>query len=137
VETGKEWQWLASTKTLQEQTYGYYWQGWDLEAPKAKAMQAKYIQWNVFAAYQELAEMAVEFSWKPWATDSPYVNRDRIRDEAIDVLHFLGNILVCLGVTDAELAEHYQLKQNKNRRRAASGTYSAHKGGLGEGSDAE
>lgn len=98
---------------------------------------AKYIEWNLFAAYQELAEMAVEFSWKPWAVDEPFVNRDRIRDEAIDVLHFLGNILTSIDVTDDELVYFYQLKQDKNRRRAASGKYTARKGGVGEGSDAE
>lgn len=125
------WRWLKSTKELQEGVYGYQWEG---SSPKE---QTPYLLWNTFAAQQELAELSVEFSWKPWATDDPFVNRDRIRDEAIDVLHFLGNILTCIGVTDDELAHFYQLKQAKNRRRQASGTYSAKKGGLGEGSDAE
>lgn len=126
-----DWRWLESTKELQQLTYGYDWTKFSTKS------LAEYIWWNTFAANQELAEMAVEFSWKPWATDPPFVNRDRVRDEAIDVLHFLGNILTSLGVTDDELAHHYQLKQDKNRRRAASGTYSAKKGGLGEGSETE
>lgn len=125
------WRWLSSTKSLQEQTYGYKFH--HSMVPEI----AKYIEWNLFAAYQELAEMAVEFSWKPWAVDEPFVNRDRIRDEAIDVLHFLGNILTSIDVTDDELVYFYQLKQDKNRRRAASGKYTARKGGVGEGSDAE
>jgi NTP pyrophosphatase (non-canonical NTP hydrolase) len=116
---------------LQENTYGYSMQ-WP-----SPAEQAQYIFWNTFAAYQELAEASVEFSWKPWAVDQPFVNRDRLRDELIDVLHFVGNALVGIGVDDDELAEHYQAKQEKNRRRAASGTYSAKKGSLGEGSDIE
>jgi dimeric dUTPase (all-alpha-NTP-PPase superfamily) len=93
------------------------------------------LNWNCTAAVQELAEVREEFSWKPWATDSPFVNRDRVRDEIIDVLHFLGNMLTVIGVNDEELAEAYQKKQQKNRERAASGTYSARKGGLAEGSD--
>lgn len=128
-----EWGWLESTKKLQEETYGYIFD--DIQQQTGDI--AFYLEWNVFAAYQELAELSVEFSWKPWAVDEPFVNRDRIRDEAIDILHFVGNILTAIGVTDEELAEHYQAKQEKNRRRAASGKYSARKGGLGEGSDVE
>jgi hypothetical protein len=127
-----KWRWLSSTKELQENTYGYRF-----DPQHVNTFMTNYIQWNVFAAYQELAELSVEFAWKPWATDPPFVNRDRIRDEAIDILHFIGNILTAIGVTDDELAHFYQEKQAKNRRRAASGVYSARKGNLGEGSDVE
>lgn len=129
------WRWLASTKELQENTYGYKFESEHID--HHPRLLAEYIEWNVFAAYQELAELSVEFSWKPWATDAAFVNRARVRDEAIDVLHFVGNILTAIGVTDEELAIHYQQKQEKNRRRAASGKYSAKKGGLGEGSEVE
>lgn len=91
--------------------------------------------WNVFAAQQELAELAVEFSWKPWAVDEPFVNRERIIDEAVDVLHFVGNILVAVNATDEELNEAYEKKVQLNIARKTSGTYSAQKGGLGDGSD--
>jgi hypothetical protein len=127
------WQWLASTTELQTETYNY-----DYDRLRERhAEMSKYIMWNMFAAFQELAEASVEFSWKPWAVDQPFANRDRIRDEIIDVNHFLGNILSALGVTDKEYEEAYREKQDKNRRRAASGTYSAKKGTLGEGSEVE
>jgi dimeric dUTPase (all-alpha-NTP-PPase superfamily) len=128
-----KWKWLESTRTLQEEVYDYDFQ-WMRDHEIALT---QYIQWNIFAAYQELAETAVEFSWKPWATDRPFVNRNRVRDELIDAMHFIGNILVGIGVTDSELEDHYQVKQERNRRRAASGNYSAKKGLLGEGSDDE
>ena len=124
------WLWLQSTKDLQETAFGY---AFPIIGP---AYQAPYLDWNVTAAGQELAEVREEFSWKPWATDQPFVNRDRVRDEVIDVMHFLGNILVAIGVDDAEFEEHYKAKQDRNRARMASGTYSARKGGLSEGSDA-
>ena len=129
------WRWLESTDKLQRETYGYG----SLYASAVDGREdfevADYLNWNCTAAVQELAEVREEFSWKPWATDNPFVNRDRVRDEIIDVMHFLGNMLTVIGVTDDELAEAYQKKQEINRQRAASGTYSAQKGGLAEGSD--
>ena len=127
------WRWLESTRELQSQTYGY-----DFDALRAdpKAL-AQHIFWNNFAAFVELAELSVEYSWKPWAVDEPFVNRERILAEAVDVGHFTANVLVAIGVTDDEYEAAYKAKQEKNRRRQASGSYSAKKGGLGEGSEAE
>lgn len=72
--------------------------------------------------------MAREFSWKHWATDQ-YVNRERILDEIVDVHHFTGGMLVALGVDDDEYEAAYQAKQQVNRERMASGTYTARKDG--------
>lgn len=127
-----EWGWLDSTTDLQTNTYGYDLPGM-IESP-AKA--APYLMWNLFAAFIELAELSIEFSWKPWAVDKPFVNRQRILEESVDVGHFIGNILTAVGVTDEEYAAAYKAKQGKNKARSASGTYSAVKGGLGDGSDA-
>lgn len=135
------WRWLESTAELQERTYGYpiKWlaevardsDASDLDMVKL----VNYIDWNQVAAVQELAELREEFSWKPWATDTPFVNRERIIKETVDELHFLGNILAGLGCTDEEFWELYRQKQQINRDRKASGTYSAKKGGLAHGSD--
>lgn len=125
------WRWLQSTLALQTRVFGY-------ALPIAHtASLAEYLKWNLLAAYQELGEIGVEFSWKPWAVDEPFVNRERVRDEIVDVMHFLGNMLVALDVSDEELEAAYVAKQAKNTRRKESGTYSAQKGGLGDGSDAE
>jgi hypothetical protein len=127
------WKWLESTDRLQRETYGY---GNMYEvARRDPSVLTEYLDWNQTAAVQELAEVREEFSWKPWAKDEPFVNRERVRDEIIDVLHFLGNMLTSIGVTDEELERAYQMKQEINRQRAASGTYSARKGGLAFGSD--
>jgi len=133
------WTWLGSTYELQNEVYGYplrwFIGGLEIGSPAVTKQLAAYIFWNSFSAVQEIAEMNVEFSWKPWAVDEPFVNRERILDEIVDVNHFLGNILVGLGVSQAEYEAAYQKKQQKNRERAASGSYSAKKGSLGEGSD--
>lgn len=130
------WRWLESTDKLQRETYGFgnLYES-TVDGDNADPEVADYLDWNQTAAIQELAEAREEFSWKPWATDAPFVNRDRVRDEIIDALHFLGNMLTVMGVTDDELAEAYQKKQEINRARAASGNYSAKKGGLTMGSD--
>lgn len=128
-----DWQWLKSTTELQTLVYHY-----NYEMLRAAPIQlSQYLMWNMFAAFVEIAEASVEFSWKPWAMDEPFANRDRILEEVVDVNHFLGNILSVLGVTDAEYEAAYRAKQMKNTRRQASGRYSAKKGSLGEGSDLE
>ena len=125
------WRWLESTRELQEGTYGY-----DHGAMREDlALLAKHLDWNQTAAVQELAELREEFSWKPWATDEPFVNRDRIISEAVDIGHFIGNILVAVGCNDDEYEEAYRRKQAINRARAESGNYSARKGHISEGSD--
>lgn len=129
----RQWKWLESTDRLQRETYGYgTTYAYALVEPD---VMAKYLDWNQTAAIQELAEVREEFSWKPWAKDQPFVNKERVRDEIIDVMHFLGNMLTVMGVTDQELEGAYKKKQDINRQRAASGTYSAVKGGLSQGSD--
>jgi hypothetical protein len=134
-----DWKWLSSTYELQSEVYEYpltwFSQGLRLGSVAVMKELAAYIDWNITAAGQELAEARIEFSWKPWAVDAAFVNRRRIIEELVDVNHFIGNILVAMGVSDEEYAKIYQEKQQKNRDRAASGTYSAKKGGLGEGSD--
>lgn len=129
----RRWRWLRSTDELQRETYGYG--NMYEKALVDPAVAVEYLDWNQTAAVQELAEVREEFSWKPWAKDEPFVNRERVRDEIIDVLHFLGNMLTVVGVTDEELEAAYKRKQAINKRRAASGTYSAKKGGLSQGSD--
>ena len=135
--------WLAETYDLQHETYGYDLAGMADAVLSPNLVRhrtplilvAKYLDWNTTAVVQEMAELREEFSWKPWAVDEPFVNRERIIAEAVDALHFIGNILVGVDCTDDELNEAYLAKMKINRERQASGTYSAQKGGLAAGSD--
>lgn len=90
---------------------------------------------NSFAIVVELAESSVEYKWKHWSVDDPYVNRERVVQELVDVGHFLANMLVALEVTDEEWQALYMKKQQINRDRMLSKSYSDRKGGLGDGSD--
>lgn len=127
------WRWLESTVDLQRDYFRFDWE----KIGRTPDQVAASLKDNTFAISVELAEAAVEYSWKHWATDEPFVNRERVLEELVDVGHFLANMLVAMGVTDAEWEAAYQAKQEKNRSRMRSGTYSAKKGGLGDGSEVE
>jgi hypothetical protein len=130
------WQWLQSTVELQTEIYGYdlRWMQ-DARDQGDYGPLAEYIDKWWGAAIMELAEAREEYSWKPWATDSPFVNEQRVLEELVDLQHFIGNILVGMGVSEHKFWAEYRKKQQKNRERQASGTYSAQKGGLAMGSE--
>ncbi len=102
--------WLNKTKTLQEEYYGKKFEDFD---------HNELVQWvriNVLAADDELHEALGEISWKPWAK-AEFFNREAYLGELVDVLHFVGNLLVGAGVTDAELNAAYLDKMERNRER--------------------
>ena len=83
---------------------------------------AEYVRMSALGAYTELAEMLGEIQWKPWSNRiGEVINRELYIEEAVDVLHFLGNMLIALGVTDRELAAASVRKFATNRARHASG----------------
>src|SRR6187397_38622 len=113
----EQWKWLASTKELQEKSFGF-----KLPIPESDAL-VDYVIWNHSALVAEASEMLDEFRWKPWAKGRGTVNRELALKEAVDVGHFLANILTAIGVTDEEWQAAYQAKQQVNRDRMSSGTY--------------
>lgn len=80
----------------------------------------EFIRWNVLAAEDELHEALQEVGWKPWAT-SRHINRHEYVGELIDMLHFVVNLFLVVGVTPAEVLERYKLKNAKNHRRQEDG----------------
>lgn len=111
-----EWRWLASTKELQERSYGH-----DFRAMARSARQmCDYLTHMVFAGINELVEAAYEFEWKRWTADQAWYDRDAVVEELIDAAHFIGNAAVALGVSDEEWARRYMAKQEKNRQRMES-----------------
>jgi len=109
----RQWQWLDSTRTLQREAFGldsarFY------ENP---GVQAESVKDNVLAAIVELVETLNEVKWKYWSHEEPWIRRDRVLKEVVDVQHFIGNILVAMEITDEEYEEAYQAKQQENRDR--------------------
>jgi dimeric dUTPase (all-alpha-NTP-PPase superfamily) len=109
----RPWRWLESTRDLQREAFGLD----PDELHDDPDGQARTVKENVLAAIVELVELLDEVKWKYWSHEEAWVRRDRVLKEAVDVGHFLGNILVGVGITDDEYEEAYQTKQQENRDR--------------------
>jgi hypothetical protein len=110
-----EWRWLASTRVLQREAFGD-----DVWPKEGEALATSVIE-NVTSLVAELSEMLHEVGWKPWATPRGWINRDAFVGELVDVGHFLANLLVAAGVTDAEWEARYRMKQAVNLERQRRG----------------
>lgn len=108
------WVWLESTRQLQSEYFGVTY---PLEGDEL----ANYVTMNHSALVLEASELLSEFGWKPWASPRGWVNRESALKEAVDVAHFLANILCAIGVTDEEWVAAYQAKQEVNRQRQRDG----------------
>jgi hypothetical protein len=85
-----------------------------------------YIDYNMTALIQEIAEARDEIAWKPWADDHlGFINEPECRGEMVDVLHFFVNIMLALDVTPDVLLHLYLDKRAVNAARQAEG-YSHH-----------
>lgn len=80
-----------------------------------------FMQWNDKALLHEMVEMETETGWKPWAKGR-FVNLEAARGEWIDMLHFILNGALILGLTDAEeIRDRYLRKHEKNTKRQEDG----------------
>lgn len=112
----RSWRWLDSTYMLQRDVYGH-----ELPLTPDTDQLADYAQVNLFAAIDEIMEMAGEVGWKPWASPRGWIRREHFMKEAVDVLHFIANTLCAAGVTDEEFWSAYRAKQEVNSRRQELG----------------
>ena len=80
-----------------------------------------FIHWNVTALVDEAHELLAEIGWKPWAK-SRHINLEAARGEFIDMMHFMGNLALVLGMDDAaEIMRRYHAKHEKNAKRQEEG----------------
>jgi len=112
-------EWLKQTRELQATAYKIDYDAMTGDEPEKINSLIEYIRWNMLAIDDELAEMRQPLSWKPWQHDEPYADRAEVIKEAVDVLHFVANIIVACGGTDEELDRYYVEKMERNRARQA------------------
>jgi phosphopantothenoylcysteine synthetase/decarboxylase len=113
--------WLRRTRDLQENVYFINYEEMEGDKPQNIRKLVEYMRWNMLAIDDELAEMRQAISWKPWQHDAPYADREEIVKEAVDVLHFVANIIVAAGGTDEMLDKFYIEKMERNKERQLKG----------------
>ena len=112
---------LRKTRDLQKNVYFIDFDEMAGDDPRRIRKLVEYMRWNMLAIDDELAEMRQAISWKPWQHDEPYADREEIIKEAVDVLHFVANIIVAAGGTDEVLDRLYLEKMEKNKKRQIEG----------------
>ena len=113
--------WLKRTKDLQKDVYFINYEEMEGDKPQNIRRFVEYLRWNMLAVDDELAEMRQAISWKPWQHDQPYADREEVIKEAVDVLHFVANIIVAAGGTDEMLDKFYLEKMERNKERQLKG----------------
>ncbi|MDO4548661.1 MAG: dUTPase [Clostridia bacterium] len=73
----------------------------------------KWIQMHVLAMLSEMAELLNEVNFK-WWKNPVSVNRDNVKDEIVDMLHFLLSMCIKSGMDAGELFERYRAKNKEN-----------------------
>lgn len=98
-----------------QRRYGYDFHAMD------QAELCRYLAWNNQAAVAELVEALGEFRWKTWTQGDAWLNRKPLIGELVDVLCFLVNQLLALGVSAADLDHAHQAKTEVNENRRTTG----------------
>ena len=85
---------------------------------------AKYIKDQIYWSTEELHEMGREIphikDWKDYSSLSPIEKLEmsnRAREEYIDLIHFVANIGIALGLTGKQIMEMYYKKHKINQER--------------------
>lgn len=86
----------------------------------------EYIKNQVLALLDEGHEALNEVSWKPWAKDT-FVNHKELAGELADILCFLVNLALAVGMTAQDLYAAHQEKALRNIKRQEVG-YSQREG---------
>lgn len=108
-----EWKWLESTRRLQQESFGV------TSFDRSPEELADSISENLLALFTEVGEAAQEFQWKKWAKNRGTMDRAAFLGELVDAGHFMGNLLIAIGVDDEEWERAYRAKQDRNRARQA------------------
>ena len=79
----------------------------------------KMLLW-INAMIDECVEFRSGLNWKQWKNNKP-LDYSYLKEEAIDLLHFLLDIMNTLGIDEHEIVELYDLKHNENIMRQIDG----------------
>ena len=74
----------------------------------------------ILASIDELMEMLRETPWKPWKKQQTF-NKERFKEEYIDLIHFVINLGLAAGLSSNELIKRYKIKNKINFKRQKNG----------------
>lgn len=77
----------------------------------------EYLKGQVMALQAETIEALDEMSWKPWTHGEKFVNREAMSGELADILCFLVNIALGVGLTANDFYRYHQEKALRNIKR--------------------
>lgn len=110
---------LMAQHDLQTRVYGYDFQAMTDEE------RVQYIKDMMLGIQAELKEMLDEVNWKSWTTETGINNLEAYLGEAVDVWHFLMNLLLATGLGPYELTyqfyRRYYEKAKLNAKRQEDG----------------
>ena len=73
----------------------------------------KWIQMQTLATLSELSELLDEVNFKWWKNPKP-VDRDALKEELVDILHFFVSMCQSAGMDAGELYDRYLKKNQEN-----------------------
>lgn len=84
--------------------------------------------WNGWALEDELHEAFQEVMWKPWLTvdRGGIIDREAFIAEIVDVMHFLGNLLLCVAPVNREVWADDLVAEAVNTDKLASELWAAY-----------
>ena len=95
--------------------------------PSREFYDQEYININILAIMDELAEFMRETRWKNpgdvkygWKQHQQ-LNREEAKNELVDLFHFFINLCIGIGMNADELYEKYVKKRKENVRRQVNG----------------
>ena len=72
------------------------------------------------AIIAEAVELKEESNWKWWKKPKE-IDREAVKKELVDILHFWASLCTRLGITPKEIYESYLEKNEENRKRQQRG----------------
>lgn len=131
-------EWIALQRALQIEAFGL-----DPVMLEGDAL-GEFVTWNAYALADELHELTAEIQWKPWAKQrGTIIDSSRALGEVVDIMHFLGNLILAFKIDPEHIAEAYAAKvqvnidRQKNDYDAMSGKCPSCKRDLKEAGTAE
>lgn len=91
----------------------------DAEVIQSRGLEydlSTWLQKETLAIVAELAELLDEVNFKWWKNPQP-VDRERVKEELVDILHFFVSMCIKCDISPEELYQGYLAKNEENFRR--------------------